>query len=303
MKALITGVTGQDGAYLAEYLLHEGHEVIGTYHRTDFWRLERLGIQDQIELVPAALDEPDIWRKLVEESGEIYNLAAQSHVGRSFFNPITTAQATGLGPLRILEMVRAYNPEVKFYQASTSEMFGNQGAPQNESTPFDPQSPYAASKVFAHQICEIYRKGYGLNVSCGILFNHESPLRGVEFVTRKITYHLSRTGTVVLGNPDARRDWGHARDYVRGMVLINRSGGTYVLGTGETRSVKDFAEAALEYFPRSTIKWSRKTEPRPLEVNHLRADYSKARNELGWEPEISFDELVEDMCLAELQYN
>ena len=255
--ALITGITGQDGAYLAKLLLDKGYKVFGAHRRTaslNLWRMKELGIADEVNLVPVDLLEySNIQRTLDKvKPDEVYNLAAQSFVALSFEQPIYTGDVDGLGVVRLLDVIRMVNPEMRFYQASTSEMFGKvQAIPQNENTPFYPRSPYGAAKLYAHWITINYREAYDMHNSCGILFNHESPLRGLEFVTRKITAGLAqikhgRKSPLELGNLDAKRDWGFAGDYVEGMwmMLQQPHGDDYVLATGEAHSVREFVEVA-----------------------------------------------------------
>jgi GDPmannose 4,6-dehydratase len=323
-RALITGITGQDGAYLAKVLLDKGYEVHGTFRRTSEMHIERLrfmGIAEQIHFIPLELLEFTNLYSAIERirPDEIYNLGAQSFVGMSFEVPVFTADVTGLGPLRLLEAVRAVNPKSKFYQASSSEMFGKvQAAPQSEKTPFYPRSPYAAAKLFAHWAAVNYRESYGMFVCSGILFNHESPLRGREFVTRKITHGVARIKLgfqkeLSLGNLDASRDWGYALEYVEAMQLMLQQPepDDYVIATGESHSVREFAELAFKAIG-VDIEWSGSGVDevgrdrangtvriridrqffRPAEVDHLVGDYSKAKARLGWSPRTSFAELV-----------
>ena len=256
--SVITGVTGQDGAYLALQLLERGHKVYGAYRRTssvNFWRLEELGIRGHFPLVEFDLTDPGAGLRILEKTAPdyVFNLAAQSFVGVSFEQPISTAQMTGLGPLHLLEAIRHINDKIKFYQASTSELYGRAYAvPQNEDTPFHPRSPYAVAKLFGHWITVNYREAYGIFASSGILFNHESPLRGGEFVTRKITnavarIHLDKQDWLEIGNLEARRDWGFAPEYTRGMLLImeHSEPETFVLATGKNASVREFTEMAF----------------------------------------------------------
>ncbi len=296
--ALITGITGQDGAYLAQLLLEKGYRVVGAFRRAstvNTSRLDALGITGEVELAPFDLTDHGSMRRVVEASSpaEVYNLAAQSFVGVSFEQPVTTGEITGVGAVRLLEAILEVNPKIRFYQASTSEMFGKaQAVPQSETTPFYPRSPYAAAKLYAHWSTVNYREAYGMHASSGILFNHESPLRSVEFVTRKITLGAARIkyglqGELKLGNLDAKRDWGYAREFVEAMHLMLRQPGPddYVIATGETHSVKEFVEAAFEA---AGLDWERYvvTDPafiRPAEVNLLLGDASKAREQLGWE--------------------
>lgn len=293
-KALITGATGQDAWYLAHLLHEKGYRVYGGIRRA----ARPADLPDFMETIPLEMTEYESVRRAVKsiQPDEIYHLAAQSHVGESFDIPLYTQEVNGAGTVRLLEVIR--HSGIRMYQASTSEMFGQCNAPQSESTPFSPASPYAASKVYAHQMCQMYRRAYDTPVSCGILFNHESPRRPKEFVTRRITSELAAHGTVELGNLEARRDWGHAEDYVRAMWLMLQSDpDDFVIGSGTSRTVGEFAQAAVRHLG-GTIT-SDTTRTRPLDVGHLRADASKARKLLGWEPEISFDELVRQMCAAD----
>ena len=332
--AIITGITGQDGAYLAELLLQKGYKVYGTYRRTssvNFWRIEELGIDKHpnLNLVEYDLTDLSASIRLLQTSGatEVYNLAAQSFVGVSFDQPATTAEITGIGPLNLLEAIRIVNPAIRFYQASTSEMFGKvQAIPQIESTPFYPRSPYGVAKLYAHWITVNYREAYGLYACSGILFNHESPVRGETFVTRKITRGLARIrlgldGCVFLGNLDARRDWGHARDYARAqwLMLQQSEARDYVIATGVQYSVRQFVERAgsllgfdLQWqghgveecaVDRASGRTVVRIDPRyfrPAEVDTLLGDASKARAELGWKPTSSFDDLVTEMVAADM---
>ena len=336
-KAIVTGITGQDGAYLAELLLKKGYEVYGTFRRTasvNFWRIKELGIDkdEQLHLVEFDLtDQSNAIRMVSEiEPDEIYNLAAQSFVGVSFEQPIATANITGLGALHLLEAIRIVNPKIKFYQASTSEMFGKvQEIPQKESTPFYPRSPYGVAKLYAHWMAVNYRESYGIFASSGILFNHESPLRGLEFVTRKITdgvakIKLGKLDVLELGNLDAKRDWGYAKEYVEGMYLMLQApqSDTYVLATNQTQTVRDFVQLAfkaadidIEFKGKGvdeigidvkTGKTVVKINPkffRPAEVDLLIGDASKAKKELGWEPKCTLEELCDMMVQADLARN
>ena len=335
--AIITGITGQDGAYLAEFLLTKKYRVIGTYRRTStpsFWRIEALGIKGDpnLELVEYDLTDPGRIYRLIEkyQPDEIYNLAAQSHVGVSFNQPLTTAEITGLGPVNILEAIRHVNPKVRFYQASTSEMFGKtQSTPQSESTIFYPRSPYGAAKLYAHWMTINYRESYDIFASSGILFNHESPLRGLEFVTRKITdavakIKLGKLDVIELGNLDAKRDWGCAKDFVEGMWLMlqAKEAGTFVLATGRSESVRYFVEHAFKVVGidlvfdgkeekeigrnRDTNQIVLKINPlfyRSAEVDFLMGDASLAKKQLGWEPRTTLEELCQMMVLADLTLN
>ena len=334
-KAIITGITGQDGAYLAQLLLKKGYKVYGTQRRLssqNHWRIRDLKIQDHpnLELIDFDLTDQSNAIRMVEkyEPDEIYNLAAQSFVGVSFEQPEATAQITGLGPLHILEAIRFVNPKIRYYQASTSEMFGKvQTIPQTESTPFYPRSPYGVAKLYAHWLTINYRESYDIFGTSGILFNHESPLRGLEFVTRKITYHVAliKNGLLdylELGNLDAKRDWGFAGDYVEGMwrMLQAEKPDTYILATNVTTTVRDFVKMAfasvgitVEFkgqgaeeigVDTSSGKVVVKINPkfyRPAEVDLLIGDPTKAKTELGWEPKIQLAELCEMMVLADLE--
>ena len=336
-RALITGITGQDGAYLTQLLLDKGYEVYGAYRRTasiNFWRLEELKVLNHQNLHLVEFDLTDLSNiiRLIEkiEPNEIYNLAAQSFVGVSFEQPITTANVTGIGALNILEAIRIINPKIKFYQASTSEMFGKvQEIPQTEKTPFYPRSPYGVAKLYAHWITINYREAYNIFASSGILFNHESPLRGLEFVTRKITdavakIKLGQLDYVELGNLDAKRDWGYAKEYVEGMYLMLQANkpDTFVLATNRTESVRDFVKMAfkaadidLEFkgkgekeiaIDKSTKKTLVKVNPkfyRPAEVELLIGDPKKAKEQLKWEPKTSLEELAKIMVEADLKRN
>jgi len=314
-KALITGITGQDGAYLAKLLLDKGYEVYGTYRRLstpNFWRLQYLDIFDKVNLIPAdLLDASSIIEAInLSEPDEIYHLAAQSFVGASFEQPIGTGEITGLGVTRILEAVRQINTKAKFYQASTSELYGeSQSTPQLEETPFHPRSPYSTAKLYGYWISRIYREAYGIFACNGILFNHESPLRGLEFVTRKISNGVAKIALGIekelrLGNLEAKRDWGYAPEYVESMWLMLQQNepDDYVIATNEMHSVKEFAKAA---FNTVDIDWQEHVKVdkrffRPLEVNQLQGDYSKAKRKLGWKPKVKFDKLVEIMVKSDL---
>ncbi|OEZ97822.1 GDP-mannose 4,6-dehydratase [Duganella sp. HH101] len=336
-KALITGITGQDGAYLAELLLEKGYEVTGTYRRTssvNFWRIEELGIQSHPNLKLVEYDLTDLGSniRLLQNAqpDEVYNLAAQSFVGVSFEQPVTTAEITGVGPVNLLEAIRIVNPKIRFYQASTSEMFGKvQAVPQKEDTPFYPRSPYGVAKLYAHWMTVNYRESYGIFGCSGILFNHESPLRGREFVTRKITdsvakIHLGQLDVLELGNLDAKRDWGYAKEYVEGMWRILQADhpDTYVLATNRTETVRDFVSMAFKAVD-VALEWSgaadheigtcKKTGKvlvrvnpkfyRPAEVELLIGDPAKAEKELGWKPQTTLEQLCQMMVEADLRRN
>jgi len=312
-RALITGITGQDGSYLAELLLDKGYEVYGVVRRASTERFERIeGVRDRIELIHAdLLDQSSLTRAFeAARPSEVYNLGAQSFVPTSWTEPTLTAQFTGLGVTRMLEALRQVTPEARFYQASSSEMFGKVlETPQKEDTPFYPRSPYGVAKVYGHFITVNYRESYDLFACSGILFNHESPRRGTEFVTRKITRRaaeikLGMADELVLGNLDARRDWGHARDYVRAMWLMLQQDtpDDYVIATGETHTVGECCRVAFEHiglnfedYVRTDPKWIR-----PAEVDLLIGDASKAKEKLGWEPEITFEGLIRGMVDADI---
>ncbi|AZR81697.1 GDP-mannose 4,6-dehydratase [Thiomicrospira sp. S5] len=336
-KAIVTGITGQDGAYLAELLLEKGYAVYGTFRRTasvNFWRIEELGIQNHpnLHLVEYDLTDASNSIRMVSDiqPDEIYNLAAQSFVGVSFEQPLATAHITGLGAAHLLEAIRIVNPKIKFYQASTSEMFGEvQAIPQVESTPFYPRSPYGVAKLYAHWMTINYRESYDIFGSSGILFNHESPLRGREFVTRKITdsvakIKLGKLDCLELGNMDAKRDWGFAKEYVEGMYLMLQADkpDTYVLATNRTETVRDFVRLAfkavdieLEFkgeaenevgVDKAAGKAVVKVNPkfyRPAEVDLLIGNPEKAKKELGWEPKTSLEELCAMMVKEDLRRN
>lgn len=334
-KAVITGITGQDGAYLAHLLLEKGYQVFGTFRRTssvNFWRIEALGIQGhpRFHLVEHDLTDLGSTVRLLDhaEPDEVYNLAAQSFVAVSFDQPRTTAEITGLGALNLLEAIRIVNPSIRFYQASTSEMFGKVSeVPQTEATPFYPRSPYGAAKLYAHWMTVNYRESHGIFGASGILFNHESPLRGMEFVTRKITDGVARIRNglqdrLELGNLDARRDWGYAREYVDGMwrMLQAPEPDTFVLATGHTESVRDFInkafaavdielywqgegehEKGLEAGTNKTRVTVNPAFYRPAEVDLLMGDPARAREALGWEPRTSLADLCKMMVEADLE--
>src|ERR1700677_480745 len=304
-RALIPGITGQDGSYLADLLLEKGYEVIGLVRRSSTLSFERVAhIQDRITIVPGdLLDEVSIIAALREyRPHEVYNLAAQSFVQTSFSQAVFTGEATALGVTRVLDAIRLVDPEIRFYQASSSEMFGKvQAVPQNESTPLYPRSPYGVAKVYGHWLTVNYRESYGLHASSGILFNHESPRRGLEFVTRKVTHGVARIAhklddKLALGNLDAQRDWGYAADYVRAMWLMLQqdSPDDYVVSTGETHEVRELCRLA---FSAADLDWERhvvidEKYLRPAEVDLLVGDPSKAQTVLGWQREVDFPGLV-----------
>ncbi len=315
-KALVTGVTGQDGSYLAEFLLEKGYQVYGLTRRTSTPNYSRIAkIVDEIELVSGDLLDQHSLTEAVKQvqPDEVYNLGAQSFVKASWEQPMFTGESTGLGVTRMLEAIRLMKPDAKFYQASSSEMFGKvRETPQNESTPFYPRSPYGVAKVYGHWITVNYRESYNMYAVSGILFNHESPRRGLEFVTRKITntvakIKLGKTDQLHLGNPDSKRDWGYAKDYVEAMWLMLQQDKPedFVIGTGETHSVREFVELA---FLAAGIKdWENKVvfnDPRytrPAEVDLLIADPTQARTKLGWQPRTTFQELVSIMVEEDLK--
>lgn len=335
--AIVTGITGQDGAYLTQHLLEKGYTVYGAYRRTatpNFWRLQELGICEHVRLSLVEYDLTDLSSSIrlleLAEADEIYNLAAQSFVGVSFEQPITTANITGLGVVNLLEAIRITKSDAKFYQASTSEMFGKvQQIPQSEQTPFYPRSPYGVAKLYAHWMTVNYRESYGIFGASGILFNHESPLRGLEFVTRKITNAVSRIklgkqDLLELGNMNAKRDWGFAGDYVEGMYAMLQvdEADTYVLATNRTETVRDFVTMSFKAVD-IEIEWRGKGENeiavdvsggkeivrvnpkfyRPAEVELLIGDPLKAKEKLGWEPKTSLEELCSMMVKADLERN
>ena len=314
--ALITGITGQDGSYLAEFLLEKNYKVVGITRRTSTPNYERIsGIVDKIELIQGDLIDQHSLTYAIRDTkpDEIYNLAAQSFVPTSWNQPVLTGEFTALGVTRILEAMRIAKPDARFYQASSSEMFGKvRKTPQNETTPFYPRSPYGVAKVYGHWITINYRESYDLFAVSGILFNHESPRRGLEFVTRKISravarIKLGKQKKLKLGNPNSKRDWGYAPDYVEAMWLMlqQKKAEDFVIGTEEGHSVKDFVEAAFavagikDYS--KYVEFKTKAQLRPAEVDHLIADASKARKILGWKPKTSFEDLVKIMVEADLQ--
>lgn len=315
-KALITGITGQDGSYLAELLLGKGYEVYGLYRRTSTSNYARIeGIVDQIHMLSGDLiDQYSLYQAIQEsQPDEIYNLAAQSFVKASWDQPGYTGESAALGVTRMLDAMRMAKPDAKFYQASSSEMFGKvQEVPQVETTPFWPRSPYGVAKVYGHWITVNYRESYDLFAVSGILFNHESPRRGLEFVTRKISNSVAKIkhgklDKLYLGNPDAQRDWGYARDYVEMMWLMlqQEKPEDFVIATGQTHAVSEFVEKAFAVAGitdwQSKVVWHDPRYTRPAEVDHLIGDASKAKKILGWEPKTSFDELVRLMVEADLE--
>ncbi|MCB8883171.1 GDP-mannose 4,6-dehydratase [Acidisoma cellulosilytica] len=315
--ALITGITGQDGAYLAQLLLEKGYRVIGLIRRSASSdvvgeRLRWLGILDRVELKDGDLTDISSLIRVIHETqpDEVYNLAAQSFVAASWHQPLLTGTVTGLGAVNILEALRIIRPQARFYQASSSEMYGLIQEPvQNERTPFYARSPYACAKLFAHSMTVNYRESFGMFACCGILFNHESPLRGIEFVTRKITdgvarIKLGRADHLTLGNLEARRDWGHAKDYVRAMWLMLQQdvAEDYVVATGKTSSIRDFCRLAFEHAGLDATEFVR-TSPsllRPAEVDLLLGDASKAKSKLGWTPVKSLQEIATEMVDADI---
>lgn len=312
-RALITGITGQDGSYLAELLLEKGYEVFGLARRSSTQGAERLtGIADDITLVNGdLLDEGSLVEALrVSQPDEVYNLAAQSQVHVSFTQPVFTAQVNSLGVTRLLEAIRTFDSTIRFYQASTSEIFGKaQQTPQTERTPLYPRSPYGVSKVYGHWITTNYRESHGLHASSGILFNHESPRRGLEFVTRKITHGVARIARGLqtelrLGNLEARRDWGFAGDFVEAMWLMlqQETPGDFIIATGQTHSVREVCQRAFDYVGLDYLQFVvlDETQLRPSEVDFLVGDASKARDVLGWEPKVGFDDLIAMMVSADL---
>jgi GDPmannose 4,6-dehydratase len=337
LKAIITGVTGQDGAYLTQLLLEKGYTVYGTYRRTssvNFWRMDELGVHNHPNLHLVEYDLTDLGSSIAlvqkVQPDEIYNLAAQSFVGVSFDQPSATAQITGIGALNLLESIRLVNPKIRFYQASTSEMFGKvQAIPQVEDTPFYPRSPYGVAKLYAHWMTINYRESYGIFGASGILFNHESPLRGREFVTRKITdsvakIKLGQLDCLELGNLDAKRDWGFAKEYVEGMwrMLQADEPDTYVLATNRTETVRDFVRMAfkgagmeVEFSGREENEIATDTATgktvmrinskfyRPAEVELLIGDPAKAKAKLGWSPSTTLEQLCQMMVEADLRRN
>ena len=315
-KALITGVTGQDGSYLADFLLKKNYQVFGSYRRTShrqFERLEAMNILDKINLIYADLIDQTSLNRLVKtvQPDEIYNLAAQSFVGVSFVEPFLTTEVTGIGALRIFEAVKEFSPKSKIYQASSSEMFGNSEEVKTENSRLQPASPYGTAKVYAHKTAQMYRESYDMFISCGILFNHESPYRGEEFVTRKITSEMARIITkkqekIRLGNLNAKRDWGFAGDYVEAMWLMlqQEKPSDYVISTGESHSVKEFLEESFTYA--GLGNWEDYIEIdkkylRPIDIDNLVGDSSKAEKELGWKPKMKYKDMIHLMVDKDIE--
>jgi len=312
LRALITGITGQDGSYLADFLLDKGYEVYGMVRRSSVENFDRVEhIRDKLQFVQAdLLDQLSIIECLKEaKPEEIYNLAAMSFVPTSWNQPVFTGQCTGIGVTMMLEAIRHLDRKIRFYQASSSEMFGKvREVPQRETTPFYPRSPYGVAKVYGHYMTVNYRESYDMYCASGILFNHESPRRGLEFVTRKVTYHaamikLGMADTLYMGNLDSKRDWGYARDYVEAMWLMLQQdkAGDYVISTGETHTVKEWVDAAFKSLDLDYTKYV-KTDPsflRPAEVDLLVGDSTKAKKVLGWKPKVSFNKLIDLMVKAD----
>jgi GDPmannose 4,6-dehydratase len=316
-NALIFGLTGQDGAYLSKFLLDKGYNVYGTFRRTShkcFERLDEMKTFEKVTRIKADLADPSSIQSAIRQSqpDEVYNLAAQSFVGASFQQPILTADITGIGTLRVINALKENYPSAKFYQASSSEMFGNHPGIKNENSDFGPRSPYGAAKVFAHYITNHYKEAYNIFASCGILFNHESPFRGIEFVTRRISWNLARIKfkkikKFSLGNIYAKRDWGFAGDYVEAMWLMLQQDkpDNYVIATGETHSVEEFLTLASEHA--GLGDWHDfveidKSNMRPTDIDELIGDYSKARKQLGWKPKMKFKDLVKYMVEHDIDY-
>lgn len=333
--AFITGITGQDGAYLSELLLSKGYKVYGGFRRLstpNFWRLDELKVTDKVNLVEVDLLDAGNLTRVIDDvkPDEVYNLGAQSFVAHSFKNPVLTGNVTGLGVTNLLEAIRMVNKEIKFYQASTSELFGLvQEIPQTEKTPFYPRSPYGVAKLYGHWMTINYRESYDMFASTGILFDHESPLRGVEFVTRKITdavakIYTGRQDFIEIGNLDAKRDWGYAKEFVEGMwrILQAPKADNFVLATNETHSIREWIDVCFKFIDKEIV-WEGKDEKeigkdaktgknlvkvnpsfyRPAEVELLIGDYSKAKNELGWEPKTKYKDLAELMLKSDIDRN
>jgi len=315
-KALITGVTGQDGAYLSQLLLNKGYKVYGTFRRVsspNFWRLQSLKIFSKLSLIPAdLLDMGSLMEAIkISDPDEVYNMAAVSYVSTAFEQPVGNAEITGTAVTKLLEAIRFFNPEIRFYQASSSEMYGNSRTKyQNEKTPFSPASPYASAKLYAHWITDVYKRAYGMFATSGILFNHESPLRGIEFVSRKISNGVAKIALglekkLVLGNLNSKRDWGYSPEYMEAVyrMLQQDKASSYVIATGESHSVKEFVELA---FREVGLDWKKyvKTDKkffRPLDVKYLRGDYKKAHKELRWKPNVNLQELVKMMVAEDIK--
>ena len=315
-RALISGVTGQDGAYLAKLLLSKGYKVFGTFRRTstpNFWRLQYADVYSKINLIPADLtDMGSLINSIkISDPDEVYNMAAMSFVRTAFEQPVGNSHSTGTAVTRFLESIKSINPNVKFYQASSSEMFGNSNTQiQNEQTSFSPASPYAAAKLYAHWITKIYQEAYDMFAVSGILFNHESPIRGLEFVTRKITnaaaqIKLGLKKDISIGNLQSKRDWGYAPEYMEAIYLMMQQDKpeTYVVSTGETYSVEELARVSFEILNLDWKDYVKTDEKyfRPLDINLLRGNYSKAKDELGWEPKTKFHDLIKLMVNEDLQ--
>ena len=312
--ALITGITGQDGAYLAKFLLKKNYKVFGTFRRLstpNFWRLHYLGIYDKVSFLPCDVTDSISISECVDKSDpdEIFHLAAQSFVAASFDQPAYTTEVTGLGTMKVLDVIKRSKKKIKFYQASSSEMYGDEPSKsKNEITPFQPSSPYAISKLYSHWTVNLYRKAYGIHATSGILFNHESSLRGLEFVTRKITNGVAKMSlglskNLKLGNISAKRDWGYAPEYVEGMwsMLQQKNPDDYVLATNETHTVKEFIDEACKVAGITPKKiQTAKENFRPFDVQYLRGDYSKAEKKLGWKPKTKFKKLVKLMVEEDL---
>ena len=315
-KALISGVTGQDGSYLAKLLLSKGYKVFGTFRRTstpNFWRLQYADVYSKINLIPADLTDMGslINAMKISDPDEVYNMAAMSFVRTAFEQPVGNSHSTGTAVTRFLESIKAINPNVKFYQASSSEMFGNSNTQtQNEQTSFSPASPYGAAKLYAHWITKVYQEAYDMFAVSGILFNHESPIRGLEFVTRKITnaavqIKLGLKKDISVGNLESKRDWGYAPEYMEAIYLMMQQDKpeTYVISTNEAHSVEELAKLSFEVLNldwKDYVKTDKKYH-RPLDINLLKGDYSKAKNELGWEPKTKFHELIKLMVNEDLK--
>ena len=303
--AFITGITGQDGSLLAELLLSKGYSVHGLVRRSSSFNTGRIDhIRHRLNLHYGDMCDGSSLYRILQLVGpsEVYNLAAQSHVGVSFEVPEYTAESDALGTLRILEAIKSLKLGCRFYQASTSELYGNAPAPQSESTPFEPRSPYAAAKLYAHWVTKNYRDAYGIHASCGILFNHESPIRGENFVTRKVCRSVARAERLRLGNLEAVRDWGHAREYVEGMWLMLQQpkADDYVLATGEGHTVRELVQEAASHVPWTVEIEHAPEQVRPLDVARLVGDASKAKRVLGWEAKIKFKGLIREMMDAEM---